>query len=96
MRITVMVGAIFLALPVLAQAPVDDTRQRQDTLQRDQQRAGIAYRELQQAQYESKLAEQDLVQADGEYKAAIKRAEESKRRADAAKKAFDWFIGCFD
>jgi predicted nucleic acid-binding Zn-ribbon protein len=72
-----------------AQAPVDDARQRQDTLQRDQQKAGAAYREMQQAEFAAKRADEDFRQADADYKAAQTRADELKRHADTAKKNLD-------
>ena len=72
-----------------AQAPIEDARQRQDTLQRDQQKAGAAYREMQQAQFAAKQAEQDFRQADADYKAAQTRADDLKHNADAAKKNLD-------
>ena len=72
-----------------AQAPVDDTRQRRDTLQRDQQKAGAAYREMQQAEFAAKRADEDFRQADADYKAAQTRADELKRHADTAKKNLD-------
>lgn len=86
MRATVTMIVLCVALPVLAQAPVEDARPRQDALQRAQQKAGAAYRELQQAEFEAKQAAQDYRQADADHKAAQKRADELKRQADAAKK----------
>jgi predicted nucleic acid-binding Zn-ribbon protein len=72
-----------------AQAPVEDARQRQDTLQRDQQRAGAAYRALRQAEFETKQAAEDNRRADAEYRNAQKRTDELKGQADAASKKFD-------
>jgi len=46
-----------------AQAPVEDARQSQDTLQRAQQKAGAAYHDLQQAEFATKRAEQDYAQS---------------------------------
>jgi hypothetical protein len=77
------------AAPSLAQAPVEDTRPRQDAILQGQQKAGVAYRELQQAEYAAKQAEQEYRQADADYKAAQKRAGDLKRPADAAQKNFD-------
>jgi hypothetical protein len=73
----------------LAQAPVEDTRLRQDAIMQGQQKASIAYRELQQAEYAVTQAEQEYRQADADHKAAQKRADELKRSADAAKKNLD-------
>ena len=72
-----------------AQAPVEDVRQREDALQRGQQKAGATFHELQRAEFEVKQAGQDHRQADADYKAAQKRADELKRQADAAKKKLD-------
>jgi len=71
------------------QAPIEDARQRQDTLQRDQQKAGVAYREMQHAQFAAKQADEDFRQAEADYKAAQARADELKRSADAARKKRD-------
>ncbi len=72
-----------------AQAPVEDARLNPQALQQEQQKAGMAYRELQQAGYEAKQAELEYRQADADYKGAQKRADEFKRHADAAKKNLD-------
>ena len=58
-------------------------------LQGRQQKAGAAFRELQQAQYEAKLAEQDFLNAQDAHGAAQKLVEERKRQLDAAKKTLD-------
>ena len=89
MRLLILMLLTLANAAAYAQAPVEDARQRQDTLQRDQQKAGAAYREMQQAQFTAKQAEQDLRQADADYKAAQTRADELKRNADAAKKNLD-------
>ena len=78
-----------VAASSFAQAPVEDTRLRQEAILQGQQKAGLAYRELQQAEYAAKQAEQEYRQAEADYKAAQKRADELKRPADAAKKNFD-------
>jgi hypothetical protein len=49
----------------------------------------MAYRQLQQAQYETKLAEQDYLNAEDARRLAQKRADELRREAETAKKAFD-------
>ena len=77
------------AAAVHAQVPVEDGRARQDTLQRDQYKAGATYRELQQAEYASRQAEQDFRQADNDYQAAQARAEEFRKQYDLMKKKLD-------
>jgi hypothetical protein len=72
-----------------AQAPVQDVTGREQVIQRGQMKTGAAYRDLQQAQYESKLAEQDFLNAQDAQKAAQKQADEMRRQLDAAKKALD-------
>jgi hypothetical protein len=84
-----LVLSSLLAQSAFAQAPVEDARQRDDTLQHGQQRAGAAYRELQQAEYASRLAEQDYRNADNAYQAAQKQANDVKRQADTAKKTLE-------
>lgn len=77
----------------LAQAPkpvpVEDLSGSEGAMLHSQQRAGIAYRHLQQAQYESKLAEQEYLNAEDAYRAAQKRADEFRRQAETSKKALD-------
>lgn len=70
-------------------APVEDISGREGAMLQGQQRAGIAYRELQQAQYETKLAEQDYLNAEDANRAAQKRADEFRRQAEMAKKSLD-------
>ena len=72
-----------------AQAPVEEPMRREQAIQRGQQATGAAYRELQQAQYESKLAEQEFLNAQETHHIAQQHAEERKRQLDAAKKALD-------
>jgi chromosome segregation ATPase len=71
-----------------AQAPVQD-RAREQAIQSGQQRAGMAYNNLQQAQREAKLAEQEFLNTQEAQRAAQKHAEEMKRQLDGAKKAVD-------
>ena len=78
-----------LSATAAAQAPVEDVKVREQGIQRGQQAAGVAYRELQQARHDGKLAEQDYVNAQDMQRAAQKQADEMKARADAAKKALD-------
>lgn len=74
---------LLLVVPVaLAQAPVQDAVSREQAIQRGQQRAGAAYRELGEAEYQAKLAEQEFLNAQAAQRAA-------QRQLDAAKKAFD-------
>lgn len=89
MRILLAALAVTAAVSGFAQAPVEDAPQRQDAILQGQQKAGVAYRELQQAGYAIKQAEQDFRQADADYKTAQKRAAALKRQADAAKKSLD-------
>lgn len=70
-------------------APVENLSGRENVLLQGQQRAGIAYRELQQAQYETGLAEQDYLNAEDANRAAQKRADEFRRQAEMAKKTLD-------
>lgn len=72
-----------------AQAPVEDLTGREQAIQRSQQATGAAYRELQQAQHDAKLALQDFLNAQEVQRAARERADEMKRQLDAAKKALD-------
>jgi len=78
-----------VALAAAAQAPVQDRASREQAIQSGQQRAGAAYSNLQQAQHEAKLAEQDFLNAQEAQRAAQKQAEEMKRQLDGAKKAVD-------
>ena len=84
---TCLVAGILCGSLVWAQAPVQDIVSRDQAIQRSQQKAGAAYRELQQAQYDAKLAEQDVLNAQEAHGAAQKHAEEVKRQLDAASKA---------
>lgn len=70
-------------------APVEDLSSRESVLLQGQQRAGIAYRELQQAQHDAKFAEQDYLNMQDAYQAAQKRADELSRQAESAKKIRD-------
>jgi len=72
-----------------AQAPVEDRASREQAIQRSQQVTGAAYRELQQAGYEAKLAEQDFLNAQEADRAAQQQAQERRRQLEAATKALD-------
>lgn len=72
--------------------PVEDLSNRssrESVLLHSQQRAGIAYRDLQQAQHEAKFAEQDYLNFQDAHQAAQKRADELRRQLEAAKKTLD-------
>jgi len=87
---TAGIGLVLLltAGAAAAQAPVQDLG-RDQAIQRGQQRAGAAYRELREAQYQAKLAEQDHLNALEAQRSAQKQADETKRQLDAAKIALD-------
>lgn len=70
-------------------APVEDLGAKREAILQGQQRASVAYRELQQAQYDAKLAEQDYWQAEDAYRAAQQHADGLKRKLEAARKALD-------
>lgn len=70
-------------------APVKDLSAKQDAMLPGQQRAGFAYRQLEQARYETKLAEQDYLNAEDAHRAAQKRADEFRRQAETAKQALN-------
>lgn len=89
MRLPVTLILMIATAASYAQAPVEDGRQRQDALQREQQKAGVAYREMRQAEFAAKQAAEDNRQADAEYRNAQKRADELKHQADAEKKKLD-------
>lgn len=82
-----LVAGVLCGSLACAQAPVQDLVSRDQAIQRSQQKAGAAYRDLQQAQYDAKLAEQDVLNAQEAHRAAQKHAEEVKRQLDAAGKA---------
>ena len=80
---------LLFAVASAAQAPVEDLTSREQAIQRSQQKTGAAYRDLQQAQFEAKLAGQDFLNAQEAQRAAQKQADQMKRQLDAAKKALD-------
>lgn len=88
MRSLIMVF-LMAATPCLAQAPVVTGRTSESQLQRDQFKAGNAYRDMQRAEQATRDAEQDFRQAESVHKDAQKRADEAKQQADAAKKKLD-------
>ena len=80
---------LWVTLAAAAQAPAQDRVSREQAIQSGQLRAGAAYTNLQQAQREAKLAEQEFLNAQEAQRAAQKHAEEMKRQLDGAKKAVD-------
>jgi Tfp pilus assembly protein PilX len=78
-----------LASGAYAQAPVEDGRLRGEQLQRDQFKAGNAYREMNRAEQAVRDAEQELRQAEAIQKDAQKRADEARRDAETARKKLD-------
>ncbi|MEK7681606.1 MAG: hypothetical protein AAB369_02115, partial [Chloroflexota bacterium] len=54
---------LLMAGAAAAQAPVQDRASREQAIQSGQLRAGAAYGDLQQAQREAKLAEQEFLNA---------------------------------
>lgn len=93
MKYCLSVLFVVMASAASAQAPktvpVDELSGGEGALLHGQQRAGMAYRQLEQARYEAKLAGQEHLNAEDAYRAARDRADELKRQAEAAKKALD-------
>lgn len=75
-----------LAATVVAQAP---SQERSAAVQQAQIRASAAHRELTEAQFEAKLAEQDYVNTQDAYRAAMQTAQDIKLELDKMKKALD-------
>ena len=88
MRYLMMAG-LLAATACYAQAPVETGRPSEARMQRDQMKAGNAYRDMQNAERATRDAEQDYRQAEGIYKDSQKRADEARRDAEAAKKKLD-------
>ncbi len=84
-----MLACMASAAAAQTPAPVDDLSGKEGGALHSQQRAGMAYRQLQRAQYETRLAEQDYLNAEDARSLAQKRADELRREAETAKKAFD-------
>jgi septal ring factor EnvC (AmiA/AmiB activator) len=80
-------GCVTAMAAAQSPAPVEDRSSREQAIQRGQMKAGVSYRDMQQAQYETKLAEQDVLNAQEAHRAAQDRADESKRQLEAATKA---------
>jgi Skp family chaperone for outer membrane proteins len=80
---------LVMAASAAAQAPAIGPGSAEDAVRQKQRQADVAFRDLQQAQYEAKLAEQDLLNApDAAQAASPQQAEERKRQLDQARKAF--------
>lgn len=69
---------------VQAQAPVEEPSR---TLQQNQYRTGVEHRALEQARYDAKLAEQDVLNMRDAHAAAQQQADARKRELDAAQQA---------
>lgn len=85
-RTLLLVVAAAIATGAFAQPPAGD---RSVAVQQAQMRASAAYRELREAQYELKLADQDYINTQDAYRAAQKPAADIKRELDEMKKALD-------
>jgi len=86
-----IVGALLLlgAVVTQAQTPAGDAGGGDALIRQKQQQTTTAYRALEQAQYEAKLAEQDFLNAREAHGAAQKQADERKKQLDAAGKTLD-------
>ena len=90
MRIHLSVLILALAA-TLAQAQAPD-----DALQRGQVKAGAAYRELQNAEFARKQAEDEYRQADASHKAAQTKFDAAKAREAAARKTYEAAVEAVD
>jgi len=86
LKVLLTVLAVMIATAAFSQPPVGD---RSGAVQQAQMRASAAYRELEQAQYELKLAQQDYVNTQDAYRAAAPPAEDLKREVDKMKRALN-------
>jgi hypothetical protein len=77
---------LFTAGFAQAQVPVED---RGNALRQGQYLAGAAHRDLEQARYDAKLAEQDVLNLRDAHTAAQQQADQRKRELDVAQKAWD-------
>lgn len=76
--------------PAKKAVPVEERASgAEPTPQAQQMRAGIAFREVQQAAFESKLAEQDVLNTQDDYNTTRARADALKLELDKAIKARD-------
>jgi hypothetical protein len=78
-----------VAMSAAAQGSVQGAGEREQAIQRGQIGASAAYRSLEQAQYEKKLAEQDVLNSEEAYQAAQEQAAALRRHLEAARKALD-------
>lgn len=81
-----MILAAAIATAAFAQPPAGD---RSVAVQQAQMRAGAAYRELGEAQYELKLAEQDYINTQDAYRAVTPERKDIRHELDKTKKALD-------
>jgi hypothetical protein len=96
MRHWVLYGCVLLGAPALVHAqaqkpaPVEDRSSGTAPPQLlQQQRATVSYRDVTQAAYETRLAEQDVLNLQDSYNAARERADLLKVELDKAVKARD-------
>ncbi len=85
----ILIALLMLSMQcAFAQAPVvSASPEREASIGQAQRQASAAYRSLQQLQYDREQAERDVREADRDYQAELKRADEFKSRADAARKS---------
>jgi hypothetical protein len=88
MRILIAI-ILTAAVTCHAQVPVETGRPSTENLQRDQMKAGSAYREMQNAERATRDAEQDYRRAESVYKDEQKRVEEARQQTEAARKMLD-------
>ena len=90
MRLTGFCLVMLLLIPAAAaQAPSRGPEPRDAAIQQKQRQAGAAFSNLQKAQYEAKLAEQDFLNAQDAYAATQKQSEDHRRELETARKALD-------
>ena len=82
LALCVWVCAAGAQTPASKSVPVEERGGPGATLLPQQQRTSAAYRALEQARYESKVAEQDYVNAEDVYRDAQKRADALKSNLD--------------
>jgi hypothetical protein len=86
LKASMVVLAAVIATAAFAQPPAEE---RSGAVQQAQIHASAAYRELAQAEYDRKLAEQDYVNTQDAYRAASQTADDIRRELDKMKKALD-------
>ena len=82
-------GAVSAQTPGRKSVPVEDRGHPAGATQLQQQRTGTAFRALEQARHDAKLAEQEYVNADDAYRAAQKRADTLNNELSKLKKTRD-------